>query len=73
MDVFVSPMMRHVLLSYSTILKWLLPICIVITMIVFILVVFVLYTEVLCLSFPPLLHGFVPLAPLPSLSYRSVL
>ena len=51
MDVFVSPVMCHVLLSYSTVLKWLLPICIVIIMIVFILVVFVLYTEVLCLSF----------------------
>ena len=54
MDVFVSPMMRHVLLSYSTILKWLLPICIVITVIVFILFMFVLYMEVLFFTgFPP--------------------
>jgi hypothetical protein len=53
-DVSVSPVMRHLLLSYSHVLMWLLPICIVITMIVFILVVFVLYTEVLFFTiFPP--------------------
>jgi hypothetical protein len=53
-DVSVSPVMRHLLLSYSHVLMWLLPICIVITVIVFILVVFVLYTEVLFFTiFPP--------------------
>ena len=34
-DVLVSLMMRHLLLSYSHVLKWLLPVYIVIIMIVF--------------------------------------
>ena len=63
MDVLVSPVMRHILLSYGHVLKWLLPICIVITMIcIYFGCVCSIYGGVFFVVFPLLMYGFVPLA-----------